>query len=179
MNIGRFGFLLAVVISLHCSVGFRGITLGQIDTFEDGTQQGWGNTNTFLLTNPSNGPGGSNDHYLSTMTLTASGGDRLDVFNQSQWLGNYLAAGVTGVEMDLKNNNLFDLTNPLSIRIAIRGVRSRESYGYSSTTAYSLSHDGQWHHAIFSLSAESFTAIGSFNSLPPPLAERISQCRGF
>jgi hypothetical protein len=55
---------------------------------------------------------------------------------------------------------------PLSIRIAFRDT---DGSGYSATTPFSLAADSQWHHTTFTLTAGSFTAIGSpsvsFNDL--------------
>ena len=51
---------------------------------------------------PDGGPAGAGDQY---MRITSNGGfgagSRLTVLNRTQWLGNYIAAGVTAVEMDL------------------------------------------------------------------------------
>ena len=41
MFIGRFCLLLAVAILVSVPSISQGITLGQVDTFEDGTTQGW------------------------------------------------------------------------------------------------------------------------------------------
>src|SRR5580704_1363575 len=81
-----------------------GITLGQIDTFQDASTDGWtdGSAGDNLAIVTTGGPAGFNDYFLQV----SSGGSfpsRLITFNDSQWLGNYVAAGVTRVEMDLKN----------------------------------------------------------------------------
>lgn len=75
------------------------VTVDQVDTFEDGTTQGWvvgllGSAHPAPPINvPTNGPAGAGDHFLQ---LTAVGGDfagsRLTVINATQWGGNYVAA---------------------------------------------------------------------------------------
>src|SRR3954447_19404395 len=79
------------------------LTLGQTDTFEDRTTQGWtaggiipGTVVPVPPTNiPTGGPAGVDDNFLQ---LTALGGDgpgsRLSSFNLSRWSGDYLAAGI-------------------------------------------------------------------------------------
>jgi hypothetical protein len=74
------------------------ITLGQIDNFYDGTTQGW-TGGTSLSNQPTGGPGGTGDRYLQLN----SGGGSLGTYNLIQWSGNYAAAGVTRVNIDLKN----------------------------------------------------------------------------
>ena len=119
MNIGRFGLLLAALLALALPSITFGITLGQVDLFEDGTSQGWTSFPTNSCHFQPGGPVGSSDHYLPLITgpLWRSNtiGNNEQFLNRS---GNYLAAGVTGIEMDLKNNNIF-APGALSIRIAI------------------------------------------------------------
>jgi hypothetical protein len=90
---------------------------GQRDTFEDGTTQNWtvgvlGAPHPAPPVNvPTGGPAGAGDNYL---LLTAVGGNntpgnRLTVVNGSQWTGNYLAAGVTGIALDANNLGGTDL----------------------------------------------------------------------
>jgi hypothetical protein len=147
-----------------------GITPGQIDTFEDGTTQGW---STASVITPPFGSPGSGSHVLQV----SSGGSglplRLEVFNRSQWLGNFLAAEVTEVAMDLRNGSF---SGTLPMRIAIReGTAASITAGYASTTAFSLPNDLQWHHAVFSLAPGSLTPIDS----PQPLASDLANVLDF
>jgi hypothetical protein len=142
------------------SSGLAGPILGQVDTFQDGTLQNWatGNRGPGQPINISNGgPAGSGDHYL---LLTANGGradGRLTVFNRSQWAGNFLAAGVNAVEMDLKNFG----TTPLFIRVAVKSNTGATSPGFVSTVPFVLPADGEWHHAFFPLGEASLTEVNS------------------
>jgi hypothetical protein len=91
-----------------------------IDDFEDGTTQGW-TVGTGTIPPPVNpappvnvstgGPTGAGDAFLQ---LTALGGEgpasRLSVMNISQWTGDYLAAGITGIAMDVNNFGPTELT---------------------------------------------------------------------
>ena len=80
--------------------------------------------------------------------------------------------------MDLKNNNESFVTSPLQMRIAIRSG-SNVNVGYSSTTAYILPRDDQWHHAVFSLKADSLTAVALENLSPPPLTDVLANVLEF
>jgi hypothetical protein len=110
----------------------------------------------------SGGPGGPNDHYIKLMPGGSGPGMLLQISNGTQWSGNYLAAGVTGVEMDLINF----ATDAMPMRVAI----GNGTTGYGSTTALSLPADGQWHHLTFAISAASMTA----GTMAPTFGQVIS-----
>lgn len=126
--------LLAALCLLSPSVVMADpVTIGQTDTFETGTTQNWrvailpGVTHPAPPTILSGGPAGAADHY---MLLTAVGGfgpgSALSVLNvNGQWAGNYIAAGVNIITMDLNNqgpDNLFlrlQISDPTGGRPAI------------------------------------------------------------
>ena len=134
--------------------------LSQVNDFESGNTQGWGNGGG--APDPVNvttgGPGGAADNFLRVTARGGNGaGSRLVAYNRAtQWAGNYVTARVTGVEMDLKNFG----TTPLQMRIAFQesGPGSR----FASAVPFTLPADGLWHHANFSLVPTSLTrASGS------------------
>ncbi len=103
--------LLATALLLSAPAG--AVTPGQVDDFEDGTTQNWtvGSPHPEPPVNvPTGGPDGADDNYL---LATASGGNgpgsRLAVRNGIQWAGDYLAAGVASLELDLLNLGNVDL----------------------------------------------------------------------
>lgn len=162
-------FFLMLVQSL-CPISAQAqVILGQKDTFQDGTLQNW--TNGFTATDPFNiasgGPNGAGDRFLQVSSGSFGGGLRSIVFNDVQWIGNYLGAGVTRVEMDLKNFT----ASVLSMRYALRDSPGPSfTPGYVSTVAFNLPADGQWHHATFLLDAANLTPINS----PAPLSSFLS-----
>ncbi|MDX2150190.1 MAG: PEP-CTERM sorting domain-containing protein [Bryobacteraceae bacterium] len=88
--------------------------IGQIDTFEDGTTQGWFVPGPHPLppTNiGSGGPGGSADSFLlvTAFAFLPEAGSRFSAHNDSQWAGNYLAAGIGSIIMDVRNFGPDDL----------------------------------------------------------------------
>ncbi len=83
------------------------LTLGMADTFESGADGGWTVGAASLLPPTvvaSGGPAGAGDGYLALAALGGLGaGSRLTVIAGPQWAGDYSAAGVDGITMDLKN----------------------------------------------------------------------------
>jgi hypothetical protein len=152
MIIGCSCSLLAIAVLAFAPSTSRGITLGQIDTFEDGTTEGW-NGGIQL-----GGPAGSSDHYLMITPFAGSGGPR-PATNSIQWTGNYISAGVTGIEMDL-----IDLSTPTtstaSFFVSMLDATPPIGGSFQGQTAFfNVPEDGQWHHATFSLTAGSVTSV--------------------
>ena len=167
MSTIRSSLLIVLAMSLLSARIAIAITKGQLDHFQTGTQQGWnigilGTGTSDVAAAP---PGGFG--LACTSGFVSGGGLPLAplIINQAQWSGNYIAAGVTGIELDIRspvaNSDRF-------IRIAI--VDSTRNSGYSSTTGFSVPGGAGWFHAFFSLSATELTAINS----PPPLNDLLA-----
>jgi hypothetical protein len=140
--------LLAAAVS---SSSAQAVTLGQIDDFNNNTAQDWLRGVVEL-----GGPGGATDPFLQ---LTADGGSgglgKLVTFNQSQWSGDYSAAGVGNLSMFLNNNG----TSDLFVRVAI-GDEAAPMLGgtwFASTEAVQLAPGSGWVPATFSLAAADLT----------------------
>jgi autotransporter-associated beta strand protein len=135
------------------------ITLNQVDSFQ-GITDNWtdGHSGNNVLVVGTGGPNGTGDPYLQVSSGSFGVEPRLITFNQMQWTGNYTAAGVGSIQLDLKNFG----TASLPIRITIRDLIGNSGVGgYSSTTPFTLPSDGQWHLATFNLNAASMTAVSS------------------
>ena len=140
----------AIVLSAASAYG---VVIGQVDTFQDGLDNWQGGVGGFSVA-PTGGPAGAGDQYLQLSSGASPLPPRLAGINDSQWLGNFTAAGVTAVAMDLLNTG----TTSLSMRVAIREAAGGSTTpGYASTTPFILPADGQWHHAVFDLDAASLT----------------------
>ena len=89
------------------------VVIGQIDTFEDGTTAGWhvpGESPAPPTNIATGGPAGAGDNFMRLMSLGSNGpGGRLSVLNDSQWSGNYIAAGIGQIVMDVNNVGSSDL----------------------------------------------------------------------
>lgn len=114
----------AGVVAITSALAFSsyGIVLGQVDDFQDGTAQGW-TAGQVIANAPLNlqdiGPLGDEDHVLAVSTngKNTGAGSKLVALNRSQWLGDYLAAGVTGVTVDLSTPNVVSM----NVRLGLRG----------------------------------------------------------
>ena len=167
--------LFATLLALTGSA--RAISLGQVDTFEDGTSDFWGygfgDWGVKL-----GGPGGAGDHYMEVLADGNGQGGKLVAYNFSQWTGNYTLASVNAIEMDVKAFQIVGAPN-LNIRLAFRSatgpIDSLGASGYVTSTAITLTVDGQWHHVVFN-----FSSLVPVNSIdvppvpPPPLATLLA-----
>ena len=121
------------------------ITVGNVDTFQGGSADGWylpEGTPLPLLVFQSGGPAGSGDGYLQLRASGQSGpGSRLVVFGSTDWLGNYIAAGVRAIEMDAINQGPDDLQ--------LRMYFNSPAGSALSTVAVTLPAGGSWTHLVF------------------------------
>lgn len=105
--------LLSFVVILGLASSAVAIPIG-IDDFQDGTTMGWGVPGASPLP-PVNvaagGPGGAGDAYLQLQADAglAGAGSRLSVLNETQWTGDFRAAGITAISMDVNNFGPDDL----------------------------------------------------------------------
>jgi hypothetical protein len=94
IDTARFNALLrvAAVTALAAASPAMGITFGRLDTFQDGTKQGWkegfGDSN---LSNVDGGPNGVGDKFLSHPS-GGLGQPRQIFFNDTTWAGNLKAS---------------------------------------------------------------------------------------
>ncbi len=148
----------AVVLAvLAAGPALADITVGQIDDFQDGTLQDWGNgIIESLVTNEDGGPLGAGDRFLQTITtgLTNGPGSRLAVFNREQWTGDYLAAGVTSISMDVANFTPSD--TQLELRVMLF---SDTGSVFTSTVASVVAADGQWTTVTFDVTEGGLTMV--------------------
>jgi hypothetical protein len=93
------------------------------------------------------GPAGAADNFLRLTALGGTGpGARLSVLNLSQWTGNYIAAGINSIAMDLVNLGNTDLSLRLAFEDPISGPPANIAF---SQTAIFLPAGGGWTHAVF------------------------------
>src|SRR5262245_48674061 len=134
------------------------IVANQVDTFNSGTTESWGISNGavpvgVLMNGGASGMAG--DHAL-LMDSGEFGGGRLLVVNRMQWTGNWTAAGITQVSMDVKNPNGFALL----MRLGIVGPSGFGMGGggdtFISKKVISVPADNAWHSITFNVLASDF-----------------------
>jgi hypothetical protein len=155
---------LAAVCFVMLSTGPRagGVTLGQVDTF-GANVQGWfggngGGAGPQRIT--SGGPGGAGDAYMRWSATSTPIGAK----NESQWSGDYLAAGVEAIELDINN---FGGTE-LAMRLVL--FHTSDAIAWSSTEAVAVAPFSGWTHIVLSLAPADLTNIlipGALVTTPP------------
>lgn len=135
------------------------ITVGQIDNFQDGTFQNWSNGGAPgvppVLNISNGGPAGVGDNFIQINSVGGTGpGKFLTVYNRDQWTGDYIAAGITAIEVDLQNQGNVDLNIRLAFKPTVFGQT-----GYLSTSIF-LPAGSDWTHAIFLINPASLIAVG-------------------
>ena len=166
---GRGAFLAALLV-LSAGAARGAVAFGQLDDFQSGGTLGW-QQGAQSPQPPSivstGGPNGAGDAYLQNISIGGSGpGSKQIMFNTSQWLGDYISAGVTRIDAELAN---FGKT-PLAMRLSIQGGSDGTEVG--STNAVALPADGGvWHAVQFDLSAASLSVIAGSSSLSQVLSD--------
>ena len=87
------------------------VSLGQVDDFQGATTADW-SVGSISPVPPRN----IDDQLQLRTTGSSSGsGSGLIAFNREQWTGDYLAAGVTAIRLQVSNPNIADLNLRLSL----------------------------------------------------------------
>jgi len=133
------------------------VTVGQVDTFENGTTEGW---TVAVLGSPhpappevvaTGGPAGADDAFLRVYAVGGgAAGSRLTVLNPVQWGGDYPAAGVTSIAMDVVNPGATDLLLRLLFENPAAGPPTAAAY---SADPIFLPSGGGWTSVVFSVTA--------------------------
>jgi hypothetical protein len=148
--------LVIVVVVAITADHARAVALGQVDTFQDGTTDSWATGQIQPVNISTGGPGGAGDRFLQLTSDGSGSNGRLTAFNRTQWTGNYIAAGVTEIDMDL--NNFSNVT--LSIRLAFKSATFNGAPGYETSSAFSLAANSGWQHLVFLITPDSMTGVG-------------------
>jgi hypothetical protein len=155
-------FVQIAVIVVATAIGSTAsaVSVGQVDTFS-GSNEGWfiGGGQfapTPLPVQPTGGPSGAGDAYLSIESTGGSGpGSRMVANNAGQWTGNYITAGVTAIEMDLRNWGQTDLT----VRLLFEDPAGAPPVNIATTDGEPLPVGGDWTRVRFAIAPGDLTAI--------------------
>ena len=153
----KYVFRFAVLAALAVP-GF-GATIGQIDTFEDGTTMGWGaggqhpNPPTNVATG---GPNGLGDGFLQIEATGGGGpGSKLAAFNMTQWAGDYAAAGIEQIRMSVRNFGPDDVF----LRLLVLNFSGGFPSDMAITDAVLVAANGDWQSVSFDLAAADLTVL--------------------
>ncbi|MGI9203971.1 MAG: hypothetical protein ACR2Q3_08170, partial [Woeseiaceae bacterium] len=162
---GRIRLAATLFVALIGFGSAHAVTLGQVDDFEDGTEQGWneGGTSPNPPFNvPDGGPDDIDDNFLRNDSSGNFGaGGKMAMFNTTQWAGDYVAAGIAEIRLDVRV-----ISGPnANIRV---GFQSTVGERYVSSLAVSVPSDGEWHSIVLPIEAPDLSQVGgvtSYNSV--------------
>lgn len=152
---------LMLSLALTPLVGARAALIGEIDSFQTLTLEGWfaggGSSGQVPAVPPqviaTGGPAGAGDAFMRiTAVGTSFPGGRLVAQNNTQWAGDYLTPGITGIRMDLANLGAADLTIRLEL---IRDLDDR----LVTSAAAVLPQGSGWTQMTFDLSPDDLVAL--------------------
>lgn len=159
----RTAVVVATLLLLPAALAAQ-VTAGQVDDFEDGTTEGWGVGAGMGGAHPappanvaSGGPAGADDNYLRLTAVGGAGqGSRLSAINFAQWTGDWRAAGIGSLQVDLANFG----TNDLYIRFlwAEFGPMGPVNAAVTSDVAFLPAGSG-WQTFTFSLAPGSLVTL--------------------
>jgi len=135
------------------------ISLGQVDSFQAGTLQGWGGGSTPLNV-ATGGPAGASDRFLQIGASSRN----LGTENNEQWAGNYASAGVTSLRFQVENQG----ATALALRITLFGAASLTAY--TSVEELVVPAQSGWITAEFTLSQIALVRTRGNESLAQTLA---------
>ena len=160
-------FRAAIAIILATSTATFAVTVGQVDDFQDGTVMNWiegGASPNPPVYVADQGPMGAGDGAMFDLsTGTLGPGGRAVILNRTQWGGDYLSAGVTGITAYARASVN---SEPLSLRVGFESVSSR----YVSIDAVTIPNDDRWYPVSFEISAADLTQVGGAESYETVMA---------
>ena len=143
-------YIWIVLICLWiCHSGSQAVTIVQKDDFQDaniGTMNWAGRSNPTRIT--TGGPQGAGDAYLRINSTNF----HLATKNEGQWMGDFIAAGVQAIEMDLNRTAGPD---DVQIRLFVHGPGGR--FGTTNPTVPIVL--GVWEHYVFDLTSTNMTYV--------------------
>lgn len=155
MLIHRFwvrGLSCCLIWTFGCSL-LLGAEAGFIEDFSSGLG-GWEGTPPTVQ--DSGGPAGDGDAFLLIESRGGNGpGSRLASFNNAdQWVGDFAAAGIQSVDMDIINFETSPST--VSMRLALFGPNSTGNR-WTSIDPIMVANDGLWQRISFPIGSEVIT----------------------
>lgn len=163
LAVGSFIAAAGMALAPHA----HAIDLNTLDTFQDQSVQNWlGGTS---ITNKPGGRGGAADRYVQVDSNgNASGaGSRLAFHNSdARWIGDFAAAGVTGVQFDAAN------FGPLGVELRV--VLFSSGSRWTSVQSVALPAGSAWQTITIPINQAALTRVLGTNPWPDSITN-VSQ----
>ena len=160
--------LLFSTFALQSSAALA-VSVDLVDANWDSTLLGWemGSTTVTdanMASIADGGPAGTGDSFLQVLSTGSAGaGGRMTFYNRTQWTGNFTAAGITAIAMDLNN---ISSSEALNLRLAVNGGRADPNNPgsilgglFATAASVTLDSGSGWVHVVFSLLPEDLVAV--------------------
>ncbi|MBM98459.1 MAG: hypothetical protein CMJ77_04985 [Planctomycetaceae bacterium] len=154
-NLLAIFFLLGIIALLSTTAGMAA-SIGGTSDFQDGSVQGWSNSNRAdLITVQSGGQNGPDDQFLVVEATGGSGsGSKLALFNDDDlWTGDFSAA--TSLNLDMMNPTA---SSELEMRLVLFGPNNTSSR-WTSDVAITVPNDGEWRSYSFPIDEEAIVPV--------------------
>ena len=148
---------VVAIIAYAFSSSAMAVMLDQVDNFQPPGVAGWTVGKPDVHAAPpkwivNGGPTGTLDNFLQVQGFGGEGaGSKPNMFNTQQWAGDYLAARITAIELDMKY--LGQGPETMHVRVGLEGpgglVWSTHAEAVGPGTA------GPWFHAVFAINPAS------------------------
>ncbi len=156
------GAFILLLLLLLFSRPAGAVGIGQTDDFQDGTTMNWHNGEiigtTPVVNVPTGGPAGAGDAFIQATSDGSGSGGKLTAWNREQWLGSYLDAGVTAIEVDLRNQGSVSLSIRLAFKNGPGGDGSAPGY---LSQAILLPVGSGWQHFSISIALANLIAVNN------------------
>ncbi len=149
-----------------------------LDTFEDGTTNGWQMGPSPGASNISTGgPDGTDDNYMQLAPDGSGDMGKLIVLNQTQWRGNFNSLGIATISFYA--NNLSSSSN-IDLRIALKknGETTNDVHSWCATTnSVHLAPSAGWVIVSIDIDAGSLTDLGDATFTVADILADVGQVR--
>lgn len=164
--------LLFLFFSVFMSaIVFAQVTAGQVDDFDTpADEQGWKHDDFGTSPNPPSMQtvGGIDANYLkNTSTGVGNSGSKFIMRNISQWVGDYISAGIESISMQVRNNS----TVPVNLRWVIEDTF--ENSRWISTLSVDVPASSGWVLVVLPITESNMTQTGN---LTPTYNDVLSAC---
>ena len=160
--------LFSASLALLPSPARASLSFGQLDSFQGGSTLGWtqgASSPTPTSVIASGGPNGAGDAYLQNVSSgTFGAGSKQIMFNDNQWAGNYLQAGVTRITAEVADFG----PGPVFMRLATKDGNGTE---FGSSFNLGLSANGSWQALTFDLTSTGLSLVSGSDSLSTALSD--------
>ena len=148
---------IVILFSLLSNLSF-GLEANQTDNFQSNTTQNWttGEVNPNQTTVMSTGGyGGTGDFYIRQISTGGFGaGSRLVIFNDTQWVGNYINTSIHFISMRVNNTGSSKLTIYLGFSNGLNTA--------STKSPVTVDAGSGWQAISFSIDSTNITELSRF-----------------